>query len=131
MVNPPTCDRAQGIALYLPQRPGAMRGGRNAHGGTVVLGVGLRTVPPQKQPPQIRHLAAEKRRQFRVCPALARKRPMVELGPDSALPDLPVGFQSPRQLLSAAFPSTEVPPDRSFQHRHKAPHDQENYESVL
>mgnify|MGYP007131823000 FL=1 len=45
MVNPPTCDRAQGIALYLPQRPGAMRGGRNAHGGTVVLGVSLRTVP--------------------------------------------------------------------------------------
>ena len=66
MVNPPTCDRAQGIALYLPQRPGAMRGGRNAHGGTVVLGVGLRTVPPQKQPPQIGHLAADKRGQFRV-----------------------------------------------------------------
>ena len=48
MVNPSTCDRAQGIALYLPQRPGTMRGGRNAHGGTVVLGVGLRTVSTQK-----------------------------------------------------------------------------------
>ena len=79
MVNPPTCDRAQGIALYLPQRPGAMRGGRNAHGGTVVLGVGLRTVPPQKQPPQIRHLAAEKRRQFRVR---ARGRGKVLQGTD-------------------------------------------------
>ena len=80
MVNSPTCDRAQGIALYLPQRPGAMRGGRNAHGGTVVLGVGLRTVPPQKQPPQIGHLAAEKRRQFRVRAALTRKRPMAGRG---------------------------------------------------
>ena len=41
MVNPSTCDRAQGIALYLPQRPGAMRGGRNAYGGTVVLRMNL------------------------------------------------------------------------------------------
>ena len=65
MVNPSICDRAQSIALYLPQRPGAMRGGRNAHGGTVVLGMGLRTVPTQKKPPQIRHLAAEKREKCR------------------------------------------------------------------
>ena len=43
-----------------------MRGGRNAYGGTVVLGVGLRTVPTQKHPPQIGHLAAENREQFRV-----------------------------------------------------------------
>ena len=61
MVNPPACDRAQGIALYLPQRPGAMRGGRNAHGGTVVLGVGLRTVSTQKKAAQIGHLAAHNR----------------------------------------------------------------------
>ena len=73
MVNPSTCDRAQGIALYLPQRPGAMRGGRNTHGGTVVLGVGLRTVPPQKEPPQIGHMAAEKRGQFRVRALFRRK----------------------------------------------------------
>ena len=55
-----------GIALYLPQRPGAMRGGRNAYGGTVVLGVGLRTVPTQKHPPQIGRLAAQNRKQLWV-----------------------------------------------------------------
>ena len=71
MVNPSTCDRAQGIALYLPQRPGAMRGGRNAYGGTVVLGVGLRTVPTQKHPPQIGRVAAHKRKQLWVRAALA------------------------------------------------------------
>ena len=43
-----------------------MRGGRNAHAGTVVLGVALRTVPTQEEPPQIRHLAAENREQFGV-----------------------------------------------------------------
>ena len=59
-----------------------MRGGRNAHGGTVVLGVGLRTVPPQKEPPQIGHMAAEKRGQFRVSAALARKRLMSERDQD-------------------------------------------------
>lgn len=66
MVNPSTCDRAQGIALYLPQRPGAMRGGRNTHGGTVVLGVGLRAVAAQEQSAQIGHLAAHNREQFGV-----------------------------------------------------------------
>lgn len=71
MVNPSTCDRAQGIALYLPQRPGAMRGGRNTHGGTVVLGVGLRAVAAQEQSAQVGHLAAHKRKQLWVRAALA------------------------------------------------------------
>ena len=61
MVNPPTCDRAQGIALYLPQRSRAVHGGRNAHGRAVVLDMGLRTVPSQKKAAQIGHLAADNR----------------------------------------------------------------------
>ena len=87
MVNPSTCDRAQGIALYLPQRPGAMRGGCNAHGGTVVLGVSLRTVPTQKHPPQIRHLAAENREQFGVRAAWAGNPPMAGRGSGNGRPD--------------------------------------------
>ena len=50
-----------------------MRGGRNAHAGTVVLGVALRTVPTQEEPPQIRHLAAENREQFGVRAGLTGK----------------------------------------------------------
>ncbi len=43
-----------------------MCGGRDTHGGTVVLSVSLGAVPTQEQAAQIRHLAAENREQFRV-----------------------------------------------------------------
>ena len=46
----------------------------------------MRALPPKKQPPQIRHLAADKRGQFRVCVALARKRPMAGRGSGSGRP---------------------------------------------
>ena len=43
-----------------------MCGGRDTHGGTVVLSVGLGAVPAQEQAAQIRHRITENREQFRV-----------------------------------------------------------------
>ena len=50
-----------------------MCGGRDTHGGTVVLSVGLGAVPAQEQAAQIRHLATEKHKQFRVSARGTRK----------------------------------------------------------
>ena len=69
-----------------------MRGGRNAYGGTVVLGVGLRTVPTQKHSPQIGRLAAENSEQFGVRAAWVGSPPMAELGPESGQRYSPDGF---------------------------------------
>ena len=43
-----------------------MCGGRDTHGGTVVLSVSLGAVPTQEQAPQIGRLAADNSEQFRV-----------------------------------------------------------------
>ena len=43
-----------------------MHGGRDTHGGTVVLSVSLGAVPAQEQAAQIRHPITENREQFRV-----------------------------------------------------------------
>ena len=43
-----------------------MCGGRDTHGGTVVLSVSLGAVPAQEQAAQIRHRITENREQFRV-----------------------------------------------------------------
>ena len=60
-----------------------MCGGRDTHGGTVVLSVSLGAVPTQEQAPQIGRLAADNSEQFRVRAALAGNPPMAELGPES------------------------------------------------
>ena len=50
-----------------------MCGGRDTHGGTVVLSVGLGAVPAQEQAAQIRHRITENREQFRVRAVLPGK----------------------------------------------------------
>ena len=50
-----------------------MCGGRDTHGGTVVLSVGLGAVPAQEQAAQIRHRITENREQFRVRVGSAEK----------------------------------------------------------
>ena len=51
-----------------------MCGGRDTHGGTVVLSVGLGAVPAQEQAAQIRHRITENREQFRVRATALGKR---------------------------------------------------------
>ncbi len=66
VVKPSACDRRQqGIALYLPQRPGAVRGGCDALGGTVVPDVNLGAVSAQEKPAQIGRPVAHECEQFR------------------------------------------------------------------
>ena len=48
-----------------------MCGGRDTHGGTVVLSVSLGAVPTQEQAPQIGRLAADNSEQFRERASLA------------------------------------------------------------
>ena len=95
VVNPSACDRRQqGIALYLPQRPGAVRGGCDALGGTVVPDVNLGAVSAQEKPAQIGRPVAHEREQFRIHVARhgnalpGRENPDIRSEHGCPLPDL-------------------------------------------
>ena len=69
-----------------------MCGGRDTHGGTVVLSVGLGAVPAQEQAAQIRHRITENREQFRVRAQGPGKGLRAWRGSSSARLDLPGDF---------------------------------------
>ena len=64
-----------------------MRGGRDTHGGTVVLSVSLGAVSAQEQAPQIGRLAADNSEQFRVRAQGPGKGFRAGRGSGSAQPD--------------------------------------------
>ncbi|MDR2054355.1 MAG: Fic family protein [Desulfovibrio sp.] len=61
------------IPLYSSQRSGAVRRTGDADGRTVLLGMNLRTVPPEKQSSVIGHFSADNRIQFRIRADTGRK----------------------------------------------------------
>ena len=87
-----------------------MCGGRDTHGGTVVLSVSLGAVPPQKKSAQIRHRITEKRKQLWVRAALVGKalsdgvNADIRSGHGYPLPDL----RPARCKLSKGVPSHET-----------------------
>jgi hypothetical protein len=62
------------ISLYASETPGIVRGTGDADGGAIVLGMGLRTMPPEKKAPVIRHVSAYQSEQFRVRAAASGNR---------------------------------------------------------